>query len=229
MDAEEMTDFIFMLTRHDVTIPNAIEVFEKVKNSGLKFVGCKDIGLPVEKLEQLFHRMKKKKVMTFLEVVSGDEEKHFEGIEKAIRIGSDYIIGGMPRFAEKTRKYLKKRKASLKFFPYIGEVVDHPCILKGSVNEIIREGLKFEKMGFEGINLLLYRYTGDITLLLEQAVAMLSIPLIVAGNIDSFAKIDHMKEKGIFAFTVGGAVFEKRFVPGKSVEEQVRSILGRVG
>jgi putative N-acetylmannosamine-6-phosphate epimerase len=223
-----MTELIFMLTHHDVTIPNAIEVFEKVKDTGLKFIGCKDIGLPIEKLQELFRRMKRANITTFLEVVSHDEEKHFMGVEKAIHVGADYLIGGMPQFAKKTLEYIWRKKADLKFFPYIGKVVGHPCILEGNVNEIVNNGVEFEKMGVHGINLLLYRYTGDVDLLLERIVKDLKIPLIIAGSIDNFEKIDKIKRKKVWAFTVGGAILEGKFAPEKSLREQVSAILERL-
>jgi len=190
-----------MLTHHDVTIPNALEVFEEIKDTGLKFIGCKDIGLPI------------------------DEEKHFMGVEKAIRIGADYLIGGMPRFTRKTLEYLKEKKANLKFFPYTGKVIGHPCVLEGSVDEIVNNGVEFGKMGIHGINLLLYRYTGDVNLLLEKVIETLKIPLIVAGSIDNFEKINLMKRKGVWAFTIGGAILEKKFVPKKNIKEQVTAVL----
>ena len=223
-----MTEFIFMLTHHDVTIPNALEVFEEIKDTGLKFIGCKDIGLPIEKLQELFRKMKNAGMITFLEVVSNDEEKHFMGVEKAIRVGADYLIGGMPRFARKTLEYLKEKKANLKFFPYIGKVIGHPCVLEGSVDEIVNNGVEFERMGIHGINLLLYRYTGDVNLLLDRAIETLKIPLIVAGSIDNFEKIDQMKRKNVWAFTIGGAILEKKFAPGKNIKEQVSAVLKRL-
>lgn len=223
-----MTEFIFMLTHHDVTIPNALEVFEQIKDTGLKFIGCKDIGLPIEKLQELFRKMKNAGMITFLEVVSNDEEKHFMGVEKAIRVGADYIIGGMPRFARKTLEYLKEKKANLKFFPYIGKVIGHPCVLEGSINEIVNNGVEFERMGIHGINLLLYRYTGDVNLLLDRAIETLKIPLIVAGSIDNFEKIDQMKRKNVWAFTIGGAILEKKFAPEKNIKQQVSAVLKRL-
>ena len=220
-----MTEFIFMLTHHDVTIPNALEVFEEIKDTGLRFVGCKDIGLPIEKLQELFRKMKNADMTTFIEVVSNDEEKHFIGVEKAIRVGADYLIGGMPRFTRKTLEYLKEKKANLKFFPYIGKVIGHPCVLEGSVDEIVNNGVEFGKMGIHGINLLLYRYTGNVNLLLDRAIETLKIPLIVAGSIDDFEKIGQMKRKNVWAFTIGGAVLEKKFAPQKNIKEQVTAVL----
>lgn len=220
-----MTEFIFMLTHHDVTIPNALEVFEEIKDTGLKFIGCKDIGLPIEKLQELFRKMKNADMTTFIEVVSNDEEKHFMGVEKAIRVGADYLIGGMPRFTRKTLEYLKEKKANLKFFPYIGKVIGHPCVLEGNVDEIVNNGVEFGKMGIHGINLLLYRYTGNVNLLLDRAIDTLKIPLIVAGSIDNFEKIGQMKRKNVWAFTIGGAILEKKFAPEKNIEEQVTAVL----
>ena len=223
-----MTEFIFMLTHHDVTIPNALEVFEEIKDTGLKFIGCKDIGLPIEKLQELFREMKNADMTTFIEVVSNDEEKHFMGVEKAIRIGADYLIGGMPRFTRKTLEYLKEKKANLKFFPYVGKVIGHPCVLEGSVDEIVNNGVEFGKMGIHGINLLLYRYTGNVNLLLDRVIDTLKIPLIVAGSIDNFEKIGQMKRKNVWAFTIGGAILEKKFAPQKNIKEQVTAVLNQL-
>ncbi len=220
-----MTEFIFMLTHHDVTIPNALEVFEEIKDTGLKFIGCKDIGLPIEKLQELFRKMKNADMTTFIEVVSNDEEKHFMGVEKAIRVGADYLIGGMPRFTRKTLEYLKEKKANLKFFPYIGKVIGHPCVLEGNVDEIANNGVEFGKMGIHGINLLLYRYTGNVNLLLDRAIDTLKIPLIVAGSIDNFEEIGQMKRNNGWAFTIGGAILEKKFAPEKNIKEQVTVVL----
>ena len=220
-----MTEFIFMLTHHDVTIPNALEVFEEIKDTGLKFIGCKDIGLPIEKLQELFRKMKNADMTTFIEVVSNDEEKHFMGVEKAIRVEADYLIGGMPRFTRKTLEYLEEKKANLKFFPYIGKVIGHPCVLEGSVDEIVNNGVEFGKMGIHGINLLLYRYTGNVNLLLDRVIDTLKIPLIVAGSIDDFEKIGQMKRKNVWAFTIGGAILEKKFAPQKNIKEQVTAVL----
>jgi len=223
-----MTELIFMLTHHDITIPNALEVFEEIKETGLKFIGCKDIGLPIEELQELFRKMLNAGMTTFLEVVSNDEEKHFMGVEKAIRVGADYLIGGMPKFARKTLEYLKEKKADLNFFPYIGKVIGHPCVLEGSIDEIVNNGVEFEKIGVHGINLLLYRYTGDVNLLLDRAIENLKIPLVVAGSIDNFEKIDQMKRKNVWVFTIGGAILEKKFAPKKSIKEQVTAVLTRL-
>jgi len=68
-----------MLTHHDVTVSEALELFERVKGSGLRCIGCKDIGLEFSALRELFSRMKNARMKTFLEVVTMKEQEHFGG------------------------------------------------------------------------------------------------------------------------------------------------------
>jgi len=221
-DAE--LEFIFMLTHHDVTIPNALEIFDEVRDTGLKCIGCKDIGLKLDQYKELFAGFKKHGIESFLEVVTYSEEEHFRGVDLALKIGANNLIGGMPMYTEKTMAYLKQKSERLGFYPYIGKITDHPCILGGSVEEIIRDGKEAGKHGINGINLLLYRYTGDQKKLLA-ATKNLKVPLIVAGNVVNFSQINELKENKIWAFTIGGAVLEKKFVDNGSTKEQIRAVL----
>jgi hypothetical protein len=223
-----MTELIFMLTHHDITISNALEVFEEVKETGIKFVGCKDIGLSVDELVMLFHNMRDAGMTTFLEVVSHNKGEHFLGVEKALKVRADYLIGGMPEFARATLDFLGERETGLRFFPYIGHVVGRPCRLEGSVDEIVQNGLEFERMKADGVNILLYRYAGDVDILLDKLVRSLHVPIMPAGNIDSFERIDRVKQKGVWAFTIGGAIIERKFIPGKGIKEQVESVINRL-
>jgi hypothetical protein len=220
-----MTEFIFMLTHHDVTVPDAMGLFEKVKGTGLRCIGCKDIGLEIETMRQLFPKMKRAHMKTFLEVVTMKEEEHFRGVDTAIDIGADYLIGGMPQYTEETLRYLKERKTKTKFFPYIGTIVGHPCLLRGTIEEIAAEAKTTENLRADGINLLAYRYDGDIRRLVESVQAATDLPLIVAGNVDSCDRIKEMKKLGVWAFTIGGAIMEKKFLPGKDEPEQIKAVL----
>jgi len=220
-----MTEFIFMLTYHDVTIPNAIEVFEEVKDTGLKFIGCKDVGLPLDEMKVLFKKMKDAGMTTFLEVVTYSEEEHFSGVKTAISVGADYLIGGMPWFVKKTLSFLRENKAQIKYFPYIGKIEGHPCILKGEIDYIIDNGKELEKLGVDGINLLLYRYTGDQDKLLDRVVRELNLPIIVAGSVDSFEKIKKLIDRNIWAFTIGGAIFERKIASKQTIREEIETVL----
>ena len=216
-----------MLTHHDVTIPNALQVFDEVKDTGLKCIGCKDIGLNVEQYKELFAGFRKHGIQSFLEVVTYSEQEHFRGIELASKIGADNLIGGMPQYTKKTMEHLKQSKTRLGFYPYIGKISGHPCILGGSVDEIIKDGEEAEKCGINGINLLLYRYTDNQKKLLA-ATKKLKVPLIVAGNVADFNQIKELKDNGVWAFTIGGAVLEKKFVENGSTKEQILSVLKKL-
>jgi len=217
-------EFIFMLTHHDVTIPNALQVFDEVRDTGLKCIGCKDIGLNIEQYKELFSKFKKHGLQSFLEVVTYSEEEHFRGVDLARNIGADNLIGGMPMYTKKTMDYLKQKKAPLGFYPYIGTITGHPCVLGGSIPEILRDGKEAEKQGINGINLLLYRYTEDQKKLLS-AIKELKKPLIVAGNVANFEQIMELKQNNIWAFTIGGAVLEKKFASAGSTKEQIQAVL----
>jgi len=217
-------EFIFMLTHHDVTIPNALEIFDEVKDTGLKCIGCKNIGLSLEEYRELFNRIRKSGIQSFLEVVTYSEEEHFKGVDLALKLEVDNLIGGMPNYTEKTVQYLKTKKAKTRFYPYIGTVTGHPCILSGGIDKIIEDGKRSESLGINGINLLLYRYTDNQAHLLKS-VKELSVPVIVAGNVVNFRQIQELNQNRIWGFTIGGAIMEKKFIQNQSIGEQIEVVL----
>jgi len=214
-----------MLTHHDVTVPNALELFEKTNRTGIELLGCKDIGLVFSQLKELFAKARKAGMKTFLEIVTMNEDEHFRGVETAIRIEADNLIGGMPQYTEKTIEYLRGKNSHIKFFPYVGKIVEHPCLLRGTIGEIVEDARRTQKLGADGINLLAYRYDGDILTLMSSVQRGIEIPLIIAGNVDSFEKIRQMKRLGIWAFTIGGAIIEKKFLQSEPESEQIRAVL----
>jgi NAD(P)H-dependent flavin oxidoreductase YrpB (nitropropane dioxygenase family) len=216
-----MVEFIFMLTHSDMTIPNAIEVFKETKETGVKCIGFKDIGLPKDKLTELVQMMKKKKIKTFLEVVSGSEEENLRSAKVALELGVDYLIGGT--YPKQTLPLVKG--SGIKYFPYIGKIVGHPCLLRGTISEIVDDAKKVEKIGADGINLLAYRYDGDVKRLITSVKKAVRVPLIIAGSIDSYERVREMVNSGVWAFTIGGAVLDKKFVPQGTLSDQVKAVL----
>jgi len=134
----------------------------------------------------------------------------------------------MPQYTEKTIQYLKRKKNPPKFFPYVGKIVGHPCLLRGSLEEIVEDAKRTQKMGADGINLLAYRYDGDVRELIERVMMAIRIPLIVAGNVDSVERIRELKELGVWAFTIGGAVMEKKFAATGDEPDQIKAVLKEV-
>jgi hypothetical protein len=163
-----------MLTKNDLTIRNALDVFDEIKDTGVRHIGFKDIGLPVDKLKILVQRMKKQEMRTYLEVVSESEEANVKSVKTAVELGVDNLIGGT--YVGQTLKLMKGKK--LGYYPYIGKIVGHPCLLRGSIEEIVADGKKKEAMGIDGINLLAYRYNGDVDKLMER-VSEIGLPMML--------------------------------------------------
>ena len=214
-----------MLTKNDLTIQNALDVFDEIKDTGIRHIGFKDIGLPMDKLKILVQRMKKQDMRTYLEVVSESEEANVKSVKSALELGVDNLIGGS--YVEQTLKLMKGKK--LGFFPYIGKIVGHPCLLRGSIEEIVADGKKKKAMGIDGINLLAYRYDGNVEELITTVQKAVKVPLIVAGSIDSFERVRRMKDLKVDGFTIGGAILDKKFVLNGSLSDQMRAVLKETG
>ncbi len=147
---------------------------------------------------------------SYLEVVSETAEDTLESARAAAEIGPDYLIGGT--LIEPVQEIIAG--TGIKFFPYVGQIVGHPCLLRGSIEEIAEDARRAESLGVDGINLLAYRYDGDVDALVEAVVGATSLPVIAAGSVDSPARIQALAERGVWAFTIGTAALDGVLVEG---------------
>lgn len=210
-----------MLTRDDRTIPDARAVYESVAATGVGHVGCKDLGLPRAELARLMDDIRANGHTSYLEVVSESEEATLKSARVATEVAPDYLIGGT--LVEPVRDIIAG--TGLQFFPYIGTVIDHPCLLRGTIGEIAEDARRVEELGVDGINLLAYRYDGDVDALVEAVLSASSLPVIAAGSVDSADKIRALGDRGVWAFTIGTAALDGKLVPGAPLEEQLRYVL----
>ena len=76
-----MIEFIFMLTHSDRTVPNARAVYDEIRDCDLRYVGFKDIGLPIAELKALSAAIRTDGREVMLEVVSEakDDDCAFDG------------------------------------------------------------------------------------------------------------------------------------------------------
>jgi hypothetical protein len=216
-----MSDFIFMLTRNDVTVPDARAIYAEVKGWGITHVGCKDVGLPPEELRGLIEDIRKAGHYSYLEVVSESEASMLASARLAVEMRPDHLIGGT--LIEPIREILGD--TGIRFFPYVGEITGHPCVLRGSIREIVEDARRAESAHVEGINLLAYRYDNDVRALIRAVRGAASVPLICAGSINSVAKVREVTELGVNAFTIGTAVLDRRIVPGAPLVSQIETVL----
>ena len=216
-----MPEFIFMLTRDDKTLPDAQEVFARVATVGVRHVGCKDLGLPEPELAAFLDSARDAGATTYLEVVSATAQDELRSADTATRVRPDYLIGGT-QVADVQRII---EGSGMRYFPYIGRIVDHPCLLRGTIDEICEDARRVEAMGVDGINLLAYRYDGDVPALVRAVSGTTNLPLICAGSVDSVARIEELAGLGVWAFTVGTAALNGEFVPGGDLAAQLGAIL----
>src|SRR3954470_4080305 len=214
-------EFIFMLTRDDVTLADAREVYAQVADSGVRHVGCKDVGLPADELAALMADIRGNGHETWLEVVSETEEATLESARVAAEIRPDHLIGGT--LIEPVQEILAG--TGVRFWPYVGQIVGHPCLLRGSIDEIVADTERAAALGVDGINLLAYRYDGDVPALVQAVVGATDLPVICAGSVDSAARIRALAGHGVWAFTIGTAALDGVLVPGAPLADQLELAL----
>jgi hypothetical protein len=210
-----------MLTRDDRTIAEAREVYASVAGSGVRHVGCKDVGLSREELAALLEDIRSCGQTSYLEVVSETEEATLQSARVATEVRPDCLIGGT--LIEPVQEIIAG--TGIRFFPYIGKVIGHPCLLRGEIDEIAEDARSAEELGVDGINLLAYRYDGDVDALVEAVLAATSLPVIAAGSVDSLARIRALAERGVWGFTIGTAALDGKLVPGAPLERQLTYVL----
>ncbi len=216
-----MPEFIFMLTRDDQTIADARAVYASVARTGIRHVGCKDLGLSREELAALMEDIRSNGHTSYLEVVSETDEATLESAQVAAEIGPDYLIGGT--LIEPIQEILAGTE--VRFCPYIGKVIDHPCLLRGTIDEVAEDARRAEALGVHGINLLAYRYDGNVEQLVEAVVQATSLPVIAAGSVDSVERIESLADRGVWAFTIGTAALDGKLVSGAPLAQQLGYVL----
>jgi|TARA_B100000470_G_C19655128_1_gene330585 hypothetical protein len=212
-----------MLTHHDKTVKNCIEIFEEIKHLKFKYIGFKDIGVPKEKLINLGKRIKDSGKELFLEVVSLNEEDEVRSAKVAVELNVDYLMGGTR--VNVVSEIIKPTK--IKYLPFPGKIVGHPSVLDGTIDEITKSAIDLSSNKYVyGLDLLSYRFKGNVEELIKSVVNKTKVPIVSAGSIDSEEKIKIVSALGVWAFTVGSAAFEKKFANGSSkIVDQLEDIL----
>lgn len=215
---KENLNLIVMLTHNDVTVKNAYEIFEQCKNSKAKFWGFKEKPLPIEEMKKLYDYMKECGKTTVLEVVEYTEEECMKGAQIAVECGCDILIGTL--FFDSINEFCKKN--NLKYMPFVGKVTERPSILEGDIDDMIKEANSYIDKGAYGVDLLGYRYTGDAVELNKKIAKQVKAPVCIAGSINSYKRLDELKDANPWSFTIGGAFFENKF--GEDFGDQINKV-----
>jgi hypothetical protein len=165
--------------------------------------------------------------------VSETEEDTLASARAAAEIRPDHLIGGT--LIEPVQEILAATERSgdeasgrgrIKFWPYVGEIVGHPCLLRGSIDEIVADTKRAAELGVDGINLLAYRYDQDVEALVRAVVGASELPVICAGSVDSLERIRALEAAGAWGFTIGTAALDGVLVENTPLSGQLEAALG---
>ena len=211
-------NLIVMLTHNDKTAIDAYDIFEKCRNSKAKFFGFKEKPLPLLEMKDLYKYMKECGKKTVLEVVSYTEQEGLEGAQMAVECGVDILMG--TKYFASIHSLCDKN--NIKYMPFVGEVVGRPSVLKGTIDSMVDEANRLIAKGVYGFDLLGYRFEGNASELNKQFVSKTNVPVCVAGSVNSYDRLDELKDVMPWAFTIGGAFFENKF--GNDFDVQINNV-----
>jgi len=217
---------ILMFTLNDMTVPDAIDYFEQVRDLPVDFFGYKEMGLEPEKMKILNEKIHRAGFQSFLEVVEYKEEACLGPAKMAVDMGFDYLMGTI--YFPSIWGVIGKK---IKYFPFCGKIYDRPSVLDGTIDEIIRDAKRIEAEGVDGFDLLAYRYIepSRVDELVRKVDDAVDVPIVSAGSINSLDRVQETIDQGIWGFTIGGAFFEKKFVPDGSYRDNVAAVLKKLG
>jgi hypothetical protein len=212
-----------MLTRNDRTLADARGRLDEVIEAGIEHIGFKDVGLSAAALHELTAAIRANGARVYLEVVSLDEASELASARTAASLEVDGLLGGTrPKVVVPVI-----RGSGIRYFPFPGSIVGHPSRLVGSTEAIVASAIALTRMeGVDGLDLLAYRFMGDVPTLINQVCAHVAPkPVIVAGSIDGAERIAAVVRGGAAAFTVGTAALDGVFPAATSrLADQLRYI-----
>jgi hypothetical protein len=216
-------DFVFMLTRSDQTVSDALDVLEEIKALPLTHLGFKDVGVPPATLREIVARIHDRGATSYMEVVSTTPEACLDSARVARDIGVQRLLGGTQ--VDEVLEIVKGSATT--YHPFPGKPFSHPTKLGGSAADVEADCKRFAAKGCAGVDLLAYRATEADPLELVRA-ARRETPgyLLVAGSVATAAQIKALKAAGADGFTIGSAAFDGSFSPlVGSLRSQLRAIL----
>lgn len=200
--------FIFMLTRNDRTVSDAEAHLDTALEAGVRHIGFKDVGLPEARLKALRDRITGAGGTCYLEVVSEDRESELASAEAARRIGVDVLLGGT-RAAEVAPVMAG---SGIRYMPFPGRVEGIPSVLHGPAEAIVASAEAMAAMeGVHGLDLLAWRFRGDVEALIARVAGATEKPVVVAGSVVNPAQIAALRSAGAWAFTIGTAALDGVF------------------
>ncbi|VEJ59568.1 hypothetical protein [Arachnia propionica] len=216
-------EIIVMLTHNDVTVPDARACFADAADLPITYWGFKDNGLNPSEMKLLVEDFRQAGKVPVLEAVTFDDEELMRAVSIAIDCGMEYFTGST--FSREVAQ--RVHAAGLKYFPFCGQVRGPVISLTGAPSDVVADAVEQLRLGADGVDLVAYRYkTGDPVALAKELVHKVGEKrVVIAGSINSRERMEMMEEIGPFGFTIGGALFEGAFRPGRSFGENLTKVV----
>ncbi|MCL2801473.1 MAG: hypothetical protein FWD28_06935 [Treponema sp.] len=214
-------DIIVMLTQNDVTVKDALDIFLSSCDLDVHCWGFKNTGINKEDMYKLAKIMKEKGKKTFLEVLAYDEASCLDIAKTAAECGIDEVMGTL--YFPSVHKFLDNAQISYK--PFAGKVSGIPCILESAYDKILDNAKDLIKKGITGFDLLAYRSKENGEELARRFCEELPAKICIAGSVSSFKHIDVMLDIAPWGFTIGSALFDKKFVSHGDFRENLEAVL----
>ena len=218
-------DFVFMLTRNDATVENALDLVATARPLRLKHIGFKDVGADPATLKRLVAAIREAGASPWMEVVSTSRDDELRSIALGCDLGVDWLMGGV--HVEEALGLLAGSRA--RYLPFAGKPFGHPTRLAGGAAEVEAQCRALAHKGCPGVDILAYRATEADPLALVAACRRgfdgCGV-IVVAGSVNSGERVAALRAAGADAFTIGTAAIEGSYAPGGGpLEAQLAAIL----
>ena len=110
--------------------------------------------------------------------------------------------------------------AGIRYMPALGTSING--LLHGEIDAMVEEAKTVAATGVYGVKVSAYRYVGDSQALVEALMHSIHCPLCATGSVDSFSRIQVLKDSGVALFTIGSALFNHKF--GDGFAQQIQAI-----
>jgi hypothetical protein len=218
-------DFVFMLTRNDSTVENALDLVEIARALGLRHIGFKDVGADAPMLMRLTAAIRAAGASPWMEVVATSREAELRSVALGRALGVDLLMGGV--HAEEALRILDG--SPTRYLPFAGKPSGHPTRLGGSAAEVEAQCRTFAAMGCAGVDILAYRATEaeplDLVAACRRGFGEKGV-VVAAGSVNGAERIASIRAAGADAFTIGTAAIEGSYAPGSGpLRAQLEAVL----
>ena len=220
-------DLVVMLTNNDLTVPDALEVFESCRDLPVQDWGFKNVGPEEKYLKELGRAMKDAGKNVYFEVISYNEEAYMRAAKLAEECKVDFLTG--TKYSPTLHEVLKK--AGINYSPFVGKVgcvwKGRSGMLMGDYDELVAEAkdLLYVKKTY-GLDVSAYRHIESPEKVIDSLTqALPEAHICIAGSVDTYEKTDKLFDAGVAKFTMGSALFKGHWVPGGSFRENLEHVL----